>query len=305
MSSRRTRYSTPRVCRRSRCQLVMDSLPYLSGSPGREGFKVTLTRPSSTLFRLRRCLRRCSFLRARAGENAGHRDVPFMTRILVQLSVGTLQTDHEGPRACPCGGIVNRQFPIDVVRAYSRVALSETHVGRGGHLKAGLKAAAVIRRFDDQRVLVPVTSRIAMQLTDARGQMREAAQRDETSVVDELLLNHDRLRGLGDLKVAVVSGKRPRRAIRNTTLGQRAILGTVSPTGRAALRSHALLHCLQKNGTPRFSVGCQRRKLTIRRVGDERRSVVPFPIAHPELVVVAGGRVVRQLVVLAAALRIE
>src|SRR5437867_12344165 len=67
------------------------------------------------LFRFRSCLRRCSFLRARSGENAGHRDVPFMTRILVHLSVRTLQTDHEGPRACPCGGIVNRQFPIDVV----------------------------------------------------------------------------------------------------------------------------------------------------------------------------------------------
>jgi hypothetical protein len=30
----RTRSSTPRACRRSRCQLVIDTLPYLSGSPG-------------------------------------------------------------------------------------------------------------------------------------------------------------------------------------------------------------------------------------------------------------------------------
>src|SRR5947208_15233848 len=109
---------------------------------------------------------------------------------------------------------------MDVVRAHTRGAVSETHVGRGGHLTAGLKAAAVIRRFDDQRVLVPVTSRIAMQLTDARGQMREAAQRDVPSVVDELLLDDDRLRGVGEEKVAVVSSKRPRRAIQNTTLEQ-------------------------------------------------------------------------------------
>src|SRR5215831_15471091 len=47
VSFRRTKCSTPRVCRRSRCRLEIDTLPYLSGSPGRQGLKVTRTRSSS------------------------------------------------------------------------------------------------------------------------------------------------------------------------------------------------------------------------------------------------------------------
>src|ERR1700730_3697818 len=43
MSSRKTRHWTPRVCRRSRCQLVTNTLPYLIGSPGHQGSKVTPT----------------------------------------------------------------------------------------------------------------------------------------------------------------------------------------------------------------------------------------------------------------------
>src|SRR5262249_41845925 len=44
MSSQRTRYWTPGVCRRSRCQLETNTLPCLIGSPGRQGSKVTPTR---------------------------------------------------------------------------------------------------------------------------------------------------------------------------------------------------------------------------------------------------------------------
>src|SRR5256885_6495431 len=43
MSSRKTKHWTPRLCRRSRCQLVTSTLPYLIGSPGRQGSKVTPT----------------------------------------------------------------------------------------------------------------------------------------------------------------------------------------------------------------------------------------------------------------------
>ena len=40
-SSRKTRSSTPRVCRRSRCQLEMHTPTCLTGNPGRDGFRGT------------------------------------------------------------------------------------------------------------------------------------------------------------------------------------------------------------------------------------------------------------------------
>ena len=43
----------------------------------------------------------------------------------------------------------------------------------------------------------------------------------------------------------------------------------------------------------------ERRKLSVRRIDDERRAVVPLALRHPKLVVVPRRRVVRDLLVLA------
>ena len=58
-------------------------------------------------------------------------------------------------------------------------------------------------------------------------------------------------------------------------------------------------------GAAGLRFGGQRRELAIRRIDDERRAVVPFAIGHPELVVVAGRRVVRRLLELALVFRVQ
>ena len=85
-----------------------------------------------------------------------------------------------------------------------------------------------------------------------------------------------------------------------------------SPSGRSSGPSAGRARRLRTFGAAAaaaaaalLAFGRQRRNLAVRRIDDERRAVVPLAIGHPELVVVAGGRVVRGLVELALLLRVE
>src|SRR5436190_3292445 len=82
------------------------------------------------VFLLRSFLGGGSFLDTRARENAGERVVALMTRVLIQLTLGPLQTDHERPRPRPRRSVVDRQLPVDVVLADPRVAFGETDIRR-------------------------------------------------------------------------------------------------------------------------------------------------------------------------------
>src|SRR5262245_56881448 len=82
--------------------------------------------------------RRLRFVCPRAGQDADHRDVAFVTRIFIERGVGALEADHERPWAGPRGRILHRDCPIDEARADARIALDEPHVrGRAGEHRTG------------------------------------------------------------------------------------------------------------------------------------------------------------------------
>src|SRR5947209_2497395 len=120
MSSRKTRYWTPRVCRRSRCQLGTNTLPYLIGSPGRQGSKVTPTsRGWKSLF---------LFLRACAAQNACHRVVGFVARVLVDGTVARHHRKRHGPWPREHARVVHRELIVERLRVDSPEPLDETHL---------------------------------------------------------------------------------------------------------------------------------------------------------------------------------
>ena len=155
-----------------------------------------------------------------------------------------------------------------------------------------------IRRLDHERVAFPAAARVAVQLPDGRGQMRLAVHRHDARVVDHLLENHDGLRRLHDLHVAVVSRARARRAVRNAALRQRPILRAISAV-RAARSPN-----LRRRPGPRHVRGRARRACAsgvsagIWPFGGSVMSDVRLSQSrsdHPELVVVAGRGIVGDL----------
>ena len=137
----------------------------------------------------------------------------------------------------------------------------------------------VIGRIDDKGVILPVANGVTQPLPDALPNMRAPIQRDDASVVDGLHENRDVVAGLEDLEVAVVRRLDPWRPECDAALGQASVFRTVS----AALRPVHL-----RAGPLFLRLGRQRRKPSIRRVGNQRRSVVEISVSDPELVVVAG-----------------
>ena len=226
--------------------------------------------------------------------------VAFVAGIFVKLGIGALEADHEGPRPGPGGRILHRDRPIDEIRADARIALDEPHVrGRAGKHRPGpaadLESIDVVRRFDDERVALPPSARHAVQLPHAMGRPRTAGHRHHPHVVNHLLKNGDGLGRLHDLNVAVVGGADARHAVGDAAFRERSIFRPVGGAARTALRP-LYRRRLAGAGDALAPGRGQRRELAVRRIDDERRPVVPFPLRHPELVVVAGGRVVRVLI---------
>src|SRR4051812_49704105 len=52
------------------------------------------------------------FVGSRAGQDADHRMVAFVAGVLVDLVVGQLQPNHEGPGLRPGLRVVNRDLPV-------------------------------------------------------------------------------------------------------------------------------------------------------------------------------------------------
>ena len=97
VSLRRTRYSIRRVCRRSRCHLVMHTLPSPIGSPRREGFEVTPTRPSSPL----PCPLVSTLRPGSVAVSAAPHDRPFLTferHFSLDRTPSTFATAYRRPR---------------------------------------------------------------------------------------------------------------------------------------------------------------------------------------------------------------
>ena len=121
------------------------------------------------------------------------------------------------------------------------------------------------------------------------GRWRLRRHRHDAGIVNHLLQQDRGLRRLDDLDVAVVIGAGSRRAVGDAALRQRPVFGTIRRTAGALGRGGGAF------GAPGFGGRRQRRVLAIRRIGNERRAVVPLAVGHPELVVVAGARVVGHL----------
>src|SRR5579863_511984 len=100
---------------------------------------------------------------------------------------------------------------------------------------------------------------------------------DDTHIMEHFSHNHDGLRGLHDLEIALVSGSNLRRAASDTAFGERPILRTSSGT----LEGFELFF-LELLGP-----GSHGRHLSIRRVGDQGSPVVPDSVIVPLGAVVA------------------
>ena len=121
-------------------------------------------------------------------EESGHAVVPFVTRVLVQRSVVLIQRDVRRPRLGPRGWIVDSKAIIDQVRASPREPLDQVQV-LGRSLKLRLRVE--VRRFNDEGLPLPVTTRIAVPLTDVRRQRRPPIQWNDPRVVNHLHEDHN------------------------------------------------------------------------------------------------------------------
>ncbi len=123
------------------------------------------------------------------------------------------------------------------------------------------------------------------QRAEARVGVRTAVERDDARVVRHLVHDHHVAGRLHDLQVAVVARLQARQAEVHAALAEREdfrIFERVRPP------------LLNLRGAPLLRVRRHRRKAAVRRIADERRpSIVPVAADDPELVVVAGARIVR------------
>ena len=116
-------------------------------------------------------------------------------------------------------------------------------------------------------------------------EMRPAVERDDAGVVRHLVHDRHVAGRLHDLQVAVVAGLQPRQAEVHAAFA-----------GREHFRilERVRLAVLDLGGAPLLRFGRHRRNPAVGRIGDERRpAIVPVALDEPELVVVAGARIVR------------
>ena len=204
-----------------------------------------------------------------------------MAGILEQRFRAEGQRNPHGPGRRPHGGVRNRDFPVEGLRAHPREPLHHPEtVGRTAETGGRRK----VRGLHHQRVTLPVPPRVAVQLAHIITQVLLAGERDDASVVVHLVHDDHMVRALEDLVVAVIAGAEPRHAIRHTALRQRAVrigIGRmVEPVlgGRAQLLAGLWRHV---------------RHPPVRRVDDQRRLSGEVTIGDPELVVVTGRRIIR------------
>ena len=98
--------------------------------------------------------------------------------------------------------------------------------------------------------------------------------------MDHLVEHHDVVGSLQDLEVAVVSGKEIRQTKRDAAHVQTRILRAF----RVSADEHPLQLCLRALLPDR----CQGWELAVRRVDDQRCTVLEVALDEPELIVVAG-----------------
>src|SRR6266566_1580761 len=199
--------------------------------------------------------------------------IPFVTGVLKYRAYRFLPGYLCGPGSCPRRRIFDPELIADRVLGHAREALGQTHV-----LARALERELVreIRRFDNQRLALPMTAVAPRPLADVWRQVRTSVERNDADVVEHLGENHHVSGRVHDLVGVVVGpGKhwRPVAVHQDTTRTERLVLyGIVGATP-------ALSRCCALGGSPLAFRG-QGRKSSVRRVDDQRRPQVQ---GHPSL----------------------
>src|SRR2546428_2711019 len=201
---------------------------------------------------------------AGAREGVVQTIIPFVTRVLKYRTYILLPRYLCGPGSGPRRRIVGREVIADRVLGHAREALGQTHV-----LARALEREFVrqIRRFDHQRLALPMTAVAPRPLPDVWRQVRTSVERNDADVVEHLGENHHVSGRLHDL-VGVVVGPakhwRPIAVHQDTTRTEWLVLyGIVGAT--PALSRRCTL-----GGSPLSFFG-QGRKSSVRRGDDQRR----------------------------------
>src|SRR5262245_34429950 len=149
---------------------------------------------------------------------------------------------------------------------------------------AAIQFVVEVDGFDDQRVALPMTPRIAEPLADALRSVRPAVEWDDARFVDHLHLNHDVVRGLMNLVEVVVEigNHRDRQRSRD------AALPRISVQPRISLSSSP--PCVLPRHEPLNGLGFHRWDSSVGRVNHESRTC-----EWPAGIVEGGARSVRSL----------
>jgi hypothetical protein len=136
---------------------------------------------------------------ASSSEDASHGVIPLVTGVFVDGIPTLAHRNHCCPRSCPHRRIFDSELVEERVSVGAREAFDQVRV-RAGVWQAGF--AFEIRRVDNQRVSLPVATRVSHPLTNVP--MGTPIQRDDACVVDHFVENHDVFGSLEQLKIIVV-----------------------------------------------------------------------------------------------------
>src|ERR1700730_4730897 len=148
-----------------------------------------------------RGFRRRFLLVTRDLENVVKADVRFATRVLVEVSFTCTHRKRHGPRPHEGVRIVDGEPEVDRVLAHACEALDRVK-GRAGAPVAGL--VREVLALDNQRIAIPVATRLAEPLMDLRAELRASIQWDEPRLVNHLVRDRDVSRTLNDPDVVVI-----------------------------------------------------------------------------------------------------
>src|SRR2546427_6476233 len=136
-----------------------------------------------------------------AGQGVVQAIIPFVTGVLKYRTYRFLPRHFCRPGSCPRRRIFDRELIADRVLGHAREALGQTHL-----LARALERELVreIRRFDNERLALPMTAGTSCPLPDVWRQMRTSVERNDASIVQHLGKNHHVSGSLHDLVVVVV-----------------------------------------------------------------------------------------------------
>src|SRR4029453_11437024 len=128
------------------------------------------------------------FGRASCAENVVDSLVAFVTLVLLdRLGVVPRQRHGERPWPRPRGWIVHRDRPVDQARRRRRKALDDAK--RRG-IRVAIRASLLeVRGLDDERVALPVASRVAHVEVNIRSGMWSAVETDDPGIGNHLIRN--------------------------------------------------------------------------------------------------------------------